>query len=283
MPTVSVIIPTYQRAHWVSEAIESVLAQTYKDYEIIVVNDGSTDNTAEVLNQFQGKIKIIEQENKGVSAARNIAIRNSQGQYIAFLDDDDIWLPSKLEKQILILESNDKIGLLYSDLFYFNEQGTFPNTKSQNYPIHTACISWMLFLNWNMRICPEPSTVVVSKQTLDEIGVFDETLMSCEDYDLWLRISEKWLVHYLNEPLLMYRLSNTNIHNDTEQLLVNFLLVKEKALVRNPDYRRLSPNRLYQDFYKYYLALANLYLNRSEGEKAREVIRRYRQYRQIYS
>ena len=97
-PIVSVIIPTYQRAQWVGEAIESVLAQSYKNYEIIVINDGSTDHTSKVLKQFEDKIKVFNQQNKSLPSARNIAINSSQGRYIAFLDNDDLWLKNKLEK-----------------------------------------------------------------------------------------------------------------------------------------------------------------------------------------
>ena len=97
MPKVSVIIPTYQRSHLVGQAIESVLAQTYCDYEIIVVNDGSTDNTGEILAQYGDRIVAIHQENRGLPAARHAGIRVAQGQYIAFLDDDDLWEPQKLE------------------------------------------------------------------------------------------------------------------------------------------------------------------------------------------
>jgi len=281
-PTVSVIIPTYQRPHWVKEAIESVLAQNYKDYEIIVVNDGSTDNTAEVLNQFQDTIKIItHKRNKGQAAARNTAIASSQGRYIAFIDDDDIWLPSKLEKTITLLEANQKIGLIYSDMFFFNEKEVFPEPQSKKQPLHLACVRWMLFLFGN--IVPMPCTVVVRRESLDQVGLFDETVNFCDDYDLWLRISEKWLLYYLDEPLAMYRLSETNASKDKERITRMVLAVKEKAIHRHSDYRRLSPHLLERGFYKYYFKLANLYIDRSEGEKVREVIRRYRQYRQLYS
>ena len=114
MPKVSVIIPTYQRAHLVSQAIESVLAQTYSDYEIIVVNNGSTDNTTEVLSQFGDKIRVIHlHANTGPSVARNLGMNASNGRYLAFLDDDDLWLPNKLEKQIPYLDSHSNIGLIY--------------------------------------------------------------------------------------------------------------------------------------------------------------------------
>jgi glycosyltransferase involved in cell wall biosynthesis len=280
-PIVSVIILTYQRAYWVKEAIESVLSQTYKDYEIIVINDGSTDNTAEVLSQFQNNIKIIEQKNKGVAAARNIAINNSQGRYIAFLDDDDIWLPTKLEKQIMLLEANDKIGLIYSDMSYFDEKEIFPETTAKKRPLPLARISWMLFPYPNLT--PRPSSVVVRQETLDEIGLFDESLTTCEDYDLWLRICEKWLFYYLDEPLTMYRLSDTNMSKNQERTLISSLQVQEKAIERHPDYRRLPVNLLERGYYKFYLDLARLYINQGKGDKARQVIRRYRQARHLYS
>lgn len=281
MPTVSVIIPTYQRSHLVNQAIESVLAQSYKDYEIIVVNDGCTDNTAEVLNQFQYKIKIITQQNKGLSSARNIAIKNSQGRYIAFLDDDDTWLPNNLEKKINLLEGNEKIGLIYSDMSFFNEKGVLPDTKAKECPLHLAQVSWMLFPYPNLT--PRPSSVIVRRESLDEIGLFDESLTACEDYDLCLRISENWLVYYLDEPLTMYRLSDTNMSKNKERMLINSLQVQEKAILRHPNYRRLPANMLEQGFYKFYLELANLYINCSEGGKARQVIQRYRHHRNLYS
>ena len=183
MPSVSVIIPTYQLAHLVGQTIDSVLAQTYTDYEIIVVNDGSTDNTKEVLASYGDRITVIHQENQGAAAARNAGIMATRGKYIAFLDHDDLWLPNKLEKQIAYLESNPKIGLVYSDTFFFNEEGVYPYTFAQANNIPPVQHCWTLFVRNSIMSC---SVVVVRRECLDEVGLFDATTVPCDDYDMWL-------------------------------------------------------------------------------------------------
>lgn len=275
MPNISVIITTYQRPHLVSQTIESVIAQTYTDYEIIVVNDGSLDNTKEVLDQFEDKITVIHQQNRGVSAARNAGIHAASGRYIAFLDDDDLWLPHKLEKQIACLESNPNIGLVYSDMFCFNEYGTLPATWSQGNPTPPAPQCWLLFVR---NFIPTPS-VVVRKECLDKVGLFDETLVTCEDYDLWLRILAKFPIHFLNEPLVRYRISANSLQKNEERQLVNWLRVKEKAFQRNQALQTLPLMVLDQCFFNGYLSLAYDYIGRHQGEKARQVLKRYQQLR----
>ena len=275
MPNVSVIIPTYKRAHLVSQAIESALAQTYTDYEIIVVNDGSPDNTKEVLLDFGDKITAIHQENKGVAAARNAGITVATGRYIAFLDDDDMWLPNKLEKQIACLESNPNIGLVYSDMFCFDENGTFPDTWSQVNPTPVVQELWILFVR---NFIPIPS-VVVRRECLDAVGEFDSTTVPCEDYDMWLRIIEKFPVHFLNEPLVRYRRSPDSQQKNEERQLVSWLRVKEKTFRRNLGLQKLPLMVLDQCFYNGYLTLAYMYINRHQGAKARPALERYRQIR----
>lgn len=276
MPKVSVIIPTYQRANIVSEAINSVLAQTYKDYEIIVVNDGSTDKTPEVLKQFGDQITVIHQANKGLSAARNTGIRASQGDYIAFLDDDDLWANHKLETQIPILDSQEKIGLIYSDMLFFKGQDVSENSYNKLYPTPRIQCLWNLFY---LNYIPVP-TVVVRRKCLDEVGLFDETLTSCEDYDLWLRIIAKFPVHFVNDLLASYRSSETSMSRNTERMLFNCLRVKEKAF-NNPQIRQLPLSYLDKCYYIYYLQLTKLYLKRGEREKAKQVLCHYHQVRGI--
>jgi len=279
MPTVSVIISTYKRANLVSQAIESVLAQTYTDYEIIVVNDGSPDNTKEVLDQFEDQITAIHQENKGVAAARNAGIKAAKGKYIAFLDDDDLWLPNKLEKQVACLESNANIGLVYSDMFCFNEKGVFPDTWAKTNPTPPVQQCWILFVR---NFIPTPS-VVVRRECLDKVGLFDETLATCEDYDLWLRLIEKWSVYFLNEPLVRYRRSENSLQSNEERQLVNWLRVKENAFHRNQDLQKLPLMVLDQCFFNGYLTLAYDYIGRYQGEKARKTLKCYQQLRGMNS
>ena len=124
MPKVSVVIPTYQHAHFVAQAISSVLSQTYCDLEVIVVDDGSTDDTQEIVAGFGEQIRVVQHEkNSGLSAARNTGIQLSRGEYVAFLDADDIWLPEKLEKQIPLFERDESVGLVSSDMFFLDEDG----------------------------------------------------------------------------------------------------------------------------------------------------------------
>jgi len=200
MPKVSVIIPTHNRAEYLRNAIESASKQTFQDLEIIVVDDNSTDHTAEVVEGFENrKIKYIRKNvKKGPSAARNTAILESKGKYIAFLDDDDEWVPNKLQEQIKLLDrSKLKICGVYSNrlvleratkrLISANPQadklkGNLLSQLLIGSPIHT-------------------STVLLKKRCLDEIGLFDETMSYMEDRDLWIRLSLKYDFEYINDPL----------------------------------------------------------------------------------
>jgi len=187
MPKISVIIPTYNHAEFLSDAIESVLQQTYKDIEVIVVNDGSTDNTLEVLKKYQNKITLISQENQGCSSARNTGIRNSNGEYISILDSDDLYRPQKLEHQCKVLDSDNSVGIVYSDAFYFqhpsiNSSVLHPCTKA---PDGFSLLGSALFLDCNL---PSPSTLI--RRTLGEkVKWFDETMLFNEDTNFFIRAS----------------------------------------------------------------------------------------------
>jgi glycosyltransferase involved in cell wall biosynthesis len=280
MPNISVIIPTYQKAHLVRQTIKSALSQTYTDYEIIVVNDGSTDNTKKVLESFGDKIIVVHQENKGVAAARNTGIKFAQGKYIALLDHDDIWLPDKLEKQIVCLESLPKIGLVYSDTSYFDEHGLLPGTHSKSYPVPPVQHCWTLFVRNTIPTC---SVVMIRRECLDAVGLFDETLPPCDDYDLWLRLIEKWPIHFLNEPLVQYRRSEGQQSKNEERMLLSWLRVKEKTFNRNKDIQKLPLFVLDECFYNGYLSLAYWYIQRHQGEKARHILYRYQKARGVTS
>jgi len=278
MPSVSVIIPTYQRAHWVGEAVHSALAQSYEDYEILVIDDGCTDNTREVLGQFGARITVIRQPHKGVSAARNAGIRAARGRYIAFLDDDDLWHPDKLEKQVALLDGRPGIALVYADMFVFDERGTRTVTYLTAIPPPGQAYSFHFLYNWI-----PTSTVLMRRACFATVGLFDETMIGCEDYDLWLRLREgQWRFHCLREPLARHRLSATSLHRDQELLWTCVIRVKEGAFRRNPSLRQLDPRLLDRHFYEYYFLLARLYLERADGPKARAVVQRYRQARRDY-
>jgi glycosyltransferase involved in cell wall biosynthesis len=269
-PTVSVIIPTYQRAHWVTEAIESVFAQTYDDYEIIVINDGSTDNTREVLAQYGDKILVIQQDNQGLSAARNAGIRVAMGKYIALLDDDDLWLPHKLEKQIPFLEANPDVGLLFSDAYYYGP-GAVASPYAQHVGIPSVKTIETLFAKNYVNV----PTVVMRRDCLDEVGLFDESLNACEDYDMWLRIVERWRIEYLDELVANYRVSDANMSKDGIRMYLTLLRTKEKAFARSVRVRNLPLSDLDTHFYGYYVSAGIFFLERGQFDLARQVMARY--------
>ncbi len=205
MPKVSVVIPAYNCERFISTAIESVLEQTYKDYEIIVVDDGSTDNTAKVLSRLNSKIKYIFQTNGGPAKGRNTGILNARGEYVAFLDADDAWLPNKLKMQMEVLEKRSNLGLIYSDIYIIDDRYFVDRNSGlrafQVRPPHRGKVLKTLFL---VNFIPTTS-VVMRKECFEKIGLFNPILSPIEDYDRWLRLSVFYEVDYIDRALAKYR------------------------------------------------------------------------------
>ena len=198
-PLVSVIIPTYNRGWIIQEAIDSVLDQDFSDYELIVVDDGSDDNTLEILGAYGKAITVLHQPNKGVSAARNRGIAEASGRLIAFLDSDDLWLPGKLATQVKFFEENAD-ALINQTQEIWIRNGLRVNPKKRHHKF-----SGMIFER-SLALClVSPSAVMLKKNLFDTVGVFDEHLPACEDYDLWLRISCRYPVHLIDSPLIIKR------------------------------------------------------------------------------
>jgi len=199
---VTVIIPTHNRAEFLRTAILSALNQTFRDIEIIVADDKSTDHTQEVVKSFKDKrIRYIaNKSNRGPSATRNSAILASKGEYIAFLDDDDEWVPEKLQKQVKLLdESPPEICGVYSDRLIIDRSSNKVVSKGlQSDKLKGNLLSQLATRN-QINTC----TVLLRKRCLDEVGLFDETISYMEDRDLWIRLSLNWDFEYINEPLTM--------------------------------------------------------------------------------
>jgi len=198
-PQVSVIIPTFNRGWIIQEALESVLSQEYSDFELIIVDDGSTDDTASVLDQFQPDIRLVRQPNRGVSAARNRGMSVSRGNYIAFLDSDDLWLPSKLQRQVDFFDSHPEALICQTEEIWIkNGKRLIPGEKHRK-------ASGYIF-DRSLQLClVSPSAVMMRRRLFDDCGNFDEDLPACEDYDLWLRISSRIPIHLIDEPLVIKR------------------------------------------------------------------------------
>ena len=193
---ISVIIPTYNRKKTLARAIRSVFNQSFSPFEILIIDDGSNDGTEEWVKENFQNIKYIYQNNHGVSSARNIGIENAYGDWVAFLDSDDEWLPNKLYKQVKSIESNPKMKFFHTnEIWIRNGVRVNQMKKHKKYGgyIFEKCLD----------ICRvSPSSVLIQKEVFDNIGIFDESLRVCEDYDLWLRITSKYPVAFLDIPLI---------------------------------------------------------------------------------
>lgn len=192
-PLVSVIIPTYNRGALVCEALDSVLGQTYGSLDVIVVDDGSTDDSFARLEAYGNRIHLIHQENKGVSGARNAGIRIASGDYIAFLDSDDLWEKDKINAQVGFFRNNPHALICQSqEIWIRNGKRVNPMNKHKK-------LTGMIF-EPSLHLClVSPSAVMIKRALLDEIGLFDEALLACEDYDLWLRISSRYPIYTTDE------------------------------------------------------------------------------------
>jgi glycosyltransferase involved in cell wall biosynthesis len=194
---ISVIIPAYNRAWTLRAALDSVLRQEYPAFEVLAIDDGSTDETPELLREYESRIRVLRQPNRGVSAARNRGIAAARGSLIAFLDSDDRWLPGKLAAQAAFFEANPEALICQTEeLWVRNGVRVNPRRRHQKR-------SGMIF-EPSLALClVSPSAVMVRRSLFDEIGLFDESLPACEDYDLWLRVSRKYPVHLVETPFIV--------------------------------------------------------------------------------
>ena len=202
-PPVTVMLPTYNRAHFLPTAVESVLGQTRGDFELVVVDDGSTDETPAVMEAFRDeRIRLIRQENRGISGALNRALAHARGEIIARIDSDDRWLPNLLEKEMGILEKRPEVGLVYSRAQAMDETGR-PLAQvlgvPERYPGET--LKSLLYGDFVCTI-----TTLVRKRCLDEAGPFDESLSGNEDWDMWIRLAPVCKFHFLDEVLAHFRM-----------------------------------------------------------------------------
>lgn len=207
-PTVSVIIPTYNRAALIGKAISSVLVQTYKDFELIVVDDGSSDETVDVITSFRDeRIVFLRQENRGRSAARNRAIAVSRGRYVAFLDSDDEYLDHKLEQQVAYMDAHPAIGMVYTSAHCIDEQGQLLRHS------YVASVAGNIYkeIAFFQPVTITLPTVMVRREVLSEVGLFDEAMERFEDTDLWRRIAKKFQVGVIRQPTCNLRTHSGNV------------------------------------------------------------------------
>lgn len=199
MPRVSIIIPTHNRKAFVREAVDSVLAQTFEDYELIVVDDGSVDGTKEALKKYEDRLHYVYQANQGVSTARNCGLAYSTGEFIAFLDSDDLWLPKKLAIQVIFMDQHPDAQICYTDELWIRG-GVRVNPKKRHAKysgeIYPHCLPLCII---------SPSSALMRRGLFEQVGAFDPRLPVCEDYDLWLRVATRFPVFFIPQRLIVKR------------------------------------------------------------------------------
>jgi glycosyltransferase involved in cell wall biosynthesis len=224
MPEVSVIIPSYNSAKYLTDAVDSVLSQTFRDFEVLIVDDGSTDNTEGVISRYGEPVRYIRQRNSGVAAARNRGIQESCGQYVAFLDADDTWRPEKLEMQVKALREKPGYRACYTAFTVVSANLTPCGVTRSCWPVASL---QDLLLRGNVigSIC----SVVCERSLFESTGGFDPSLSQCADWDMWVRMSTLTEFLYLDSPLVTYRQHTANMSRNAPLLEQDSLRVLQKG------------------------------------------------------
>jgi glycosyltransferase involved in cell wall biosynthesis len=246
VPTVSVVVAAYNMARYVADAVRSVLAQTYTDLEVIVIDDGSTDGTADVMKVFEGdpRVKYVRQANLGQPRAKNAGILAARGRFIAFCDADDLWVPNKLERQLPRFDADPKVGVVYCRTAMITAEGERNGEFSPDAP--SGDILRTLFVK---NVVPF-GTAVVRREVLDTLGRFDESLAMGIDWDLWLRVSTRWHFEFVPESLYLYRVWGGQMSRNWKGRYEHVFRIMQKFL---DDYPGVLPKavvrRAYADSY----------------------------------
>ena len=273
MPKVSVIIPTHNRLSLLRESVDSVLAQDFEDFELIVVDDGSTDGTAGEIERYGGRVRVLQHsENRGVSAARNRGILHARGKYIAFLDSDDLWIKGKLRIQAAFLDDNPHYPLCYTDEVWIRKG------KRVNPKVKHAKYSGWIFAKCLPLCTISPSSAMMRKTLFSKVGLFDEALPVCEDYDFWLRVSVRFPIFFIPKKLIIKRgghadqLSQRFWGNDRYRVIALEKLLSESSF--GEEERKM----VLEEMKKKCQILSRGFLKRGneiEGKYYQEVMKRY--------
>lgn len=227
-PLVSVVIPTFNRAAWVGEAIDSVLAQAHTPIELIVVDDGSNDTTAQAVQPYASALTYIQRPHRGVSAARNYGVAASRGDLVAFLDSDDLWLPGKMTAQVALFVQCPQLQACYTDEIWIR-RGVRVNPRH----IHRKHSGW-IFHQSLPRCTISPSSIMLRRSQWDRLGGFDERLPACEDYDLWLRLTSTTPVHLIPQQLIVKRGGHPDQLSHTVPILDIYRIAALEKILATP-------------------------------------------------
>lgn len=261
MPTVSVIIPAFNSEKLILQTINSVLNQTENDFEIIIIDDGSTDQTADLVEGIDNRVKVIRQENQGIAAARNAGIRIAQGKFITFLDHDDLWHPQKLATQLKYFKKQPVIGCVFSSFHRWNDdqQPVFPDKQLDYDDIDEDLSGWiyhkLILDNWVLL-----STAMFKKEVIQDIGNFDGSLPPSDDWDYAIRVSRKYQFCKLKQVTTLYRIhtNQTSLQLSNHNPAIEF---RKRTIQRygfiGPDGSEIDRKQLDRYFFKAYLSFGH--------------------------
>ena len=230
MPVISVVIPVYNGEHTILNTIASIQQQTFSDFEIIVIDDGSTDGTVERVNTVQDpRLKVFSYSNGGLPVARNRGISRSTGEFITFIDADDLWTPDKLELQLAALRQHPEAGLVYSWTASMDETGEnfYPGISAS----YEGNVYPQLLLT---NFIASGSNAMLRRDVIDAVGEFDAELRSCEDWEYWLRIAARWPFAVVRKPQILYRQTSGAMSSKVEVMEKYYLIVLERAFAAAP-------------------------------------------------
>ncbi|MEK0290651.1 glycosyltransferase family 2 protein [Caldifermentibacillus hisashii] len=266
---ISVIIPTYNRGHMIHVSIESVINQSYKNLELIIVDDNSEDNTKEIVEEYMKKdkrIKYIKHDvNKGGAAARNTGIFNATGDYIAFLDSDDEWYPKKLEKQIKVIQENNNIDLVFTAYKVMEKY----SNKLIGY--HKIKKNYRLSQLYKNNFLGSTSSLLIKKQKLIEVNGFDDKLKSCQDWDLYLKCCDSSNFYVIDEPLLTQYYHGNRISNNNDAIIQGHKAIIKKILriLQRKKYPKMETNMILSELY---LRMSKLYFKNNNFEQGKRFL-----------
>lgn len=248
---VSIIMPCYNAQKTLAKTLDSIFSQTYTSFKLYCINDGSTDNTQSILDEYQNKFKdrmwVLSQKNKGQTISKNIGIQQSQGEYIAFIDSDDLWDPKKLDIQLSAMRADPEVGLSYTDGYYIDADDIQHEKIGIDPILQGQCFKRILMGNAIVA-----SSVMIRRSIINKIGLFDETLTACENWELWTRIASVCPLKALPDPLTYYRRHDANMSHNFEKMVTNRLRVVHNNIARYkhslPDSKRIMRDALFRSY-----------------------------------
>ena len=261
---VSIVMAAYNPGRFIVPAIESLLNQTYENLEVIIINDGSTDNTAQLVQPYlqDDRLRYYEQENAGQTIAKNNGIKHATGEFVGFLDADDFFALNKIEMQISAFDLDPRIGVVYSNAASVNEHSQVTKFRSNAWTCYSGIVTEQLF---RRNFIPF-SAAIIRKQALDELGAFDESIAMGIDWELWLRLSTKYHFHHIDETLLYYRIWEGQMSHKWKKRYEWTDHIMRQFVAQYPE--ALSDKAIRTAYADTYTCRGNLYLSREQNRAA---------------